>query len=163
MKARWAKFVLTGAMVALLASCSSKPTDRGQQYKDGKFSQPFSLVNQPDAVGAPINAGDFSEQVSQIRGSAPRLYGNQSSVYNAIEAWLRAGGDTRSLRQFGIDAWQMEGTDNYGNVQFTGYYTPVVQRELCAGLQQLADGQLHYGCAGQRLYRFRRRQPAQLL
>lgn len=127
MKARWAKFVLTGAMVALLASCSSKPTDRGQQYKDGKFSQPFSLVNQPDAVGAPINAGDFSEQVSQIRGSAPRLYGNQSSVYNAIEAWLRAGGDTRSLRQYGIDAWQMEGTDNYGNVQFTGYYTPVVQ------------------------------------
>ncbi len=31
------------------------------------------------------------------------------------------------MRQFGIDAWQMEGTDNYGNVQFTGYYTPVVQ------------------------------------
>ncbi len=23
--------------------------------------------------------------------------------------------------------WQMEGADNYGNVQFTGYYTPVIQ------------------------------------
>ncbi|MBZ4236909.1 MltA domain-containing protein, partial [Mycobacterium tuberculosis] len=33
----------------------------------------------------------------------------------------------RTLRQFGIDAWQMQGVDNYGNVQFTGYYTPVVQ------------------------------------
>lgn len=31
------------------------------------------------------------------------------------------------MRQFGIDAWQMEGVDNYGNVQFTGYYTPVIQ------------------------------------
>lgn len=114
----------------MLAACSSKPTDRGQQYKDGKFTQPFSLVNQPDAVGAPINAGDFAEQVNQIRSASPRLYGNQSNVYNAIQEWLRAGGDTRSMRQFGIDAWQMEGADNYGNVQFTGYYTPVIGRAI---------------------------------
>ena len=127
MKGRWAKYLMTGAMVAILAACSSKPTDRGQQYKDGKLSQPFSLVNQPDAVGAPINAGDFSEQVYQIRNASPRLYGSQSSVYNAVQDWLRAGGDTRNMRQFGIDAWQMEGADNYGNVQFTGYYTPVIQ------------------------------------
>ncbi|MEX0574399.1 murein transglycosylase A, partial [Enterobacter cloacae subsp. cloacae] len=109
MKGRWAKYLITGAMVAILAACSSKPTDRGQQYKDGKLSQPFSLVNQPDAVGAPINAGDFSEQVYQIRNASPRLYGAQSSVYNAVQDWLRAGGDTRNMRQFGIDAWQMEG------------------------------------------------------
>ncbi len=115
------------AVVTMLAACSSKPTDRGQQYKDGKFTQPFSLVNQPDAVGAPINAGDFAEQINHIRNASPRLYGNQSSVYNAVQEWLRAGGDTRNLRQFGIDAWQMEGADNYGNVQFTGYYTPVIQ------------------------------------
>lgn len=46
-------------MVAILAGCSSKPTDKGQQCRDGKFyfSQPFSLVNRPDAVGAPINEG----------------------------------------------------------------------------------------------------------
>ncbi len=85
-------------------------------------SQPFSLVNQPDAVGAPINAGDFSEQVNQIRNASPRLYNSQSNVYNALQEWLRAGGGTRTLRQFGIDARQMQGVDNYGNVQFTGYY-----------------------------------------
>lgn len=78
-------------------------------------------------MGAPINAGDFAEQVNQIRSASPRLYTNQSNVYNAVQNWLRSGGDTRTMRQFGIDAWQMEGTDNYGNVQFTGYYTPVVQ------------------------------------
>ncbi|MBN0888491.1 murein transglycosylase A, partial [Pseudomonas aeruginosa] len=83
MKGRWAKYVATGAMLAMLAACSSKPTDRGQQYSDGKFTQPFSLVNQPDAVGAPINAGDFSEQVNQIRNASPRLYNSQSNVYNA--------------------------------------------------------------------------------
>lgn len=108
MKGRWAKYVATGVMLAMLAACSSKPTDRGQQYKDGKFTQPFSLVNQPDAVGAPINAGDFAEQVNQIRSASPRLYTNQSNVYNAVQNWLRSGGDTRTMRQFGIDAWQME-------------------------------------------------------
>ena len=129
MKGRWAKYLITGAMVAILAACSSKPTDRGQQYKDGKLSQPFSLVNQPDAVGAPINAGDFSEQVYQIRNASPRLYGAQSSVYNAVQDWLRAGGDTRNMRQFGIDAADGR-ADNYGNVQFTGYYTPVIGRDI---------------------------------
>lgn len=89
MKGRWAKYVATGVMLAMLAACSSKPTDRGQQYKDGKFTQPFSLVNQPDAVGAPINAGDFAEQVNQIRSASPRLYTNQSNVYNAVQNWLR--------------------------------------------------------------------------
>lgn len=90
MKGRWAKYVATGVMLAMLAACSSKPTDRGQQYKDGKFTQPFSLVNQPDAVGAPINAGDFAEQVDQIRSASPRLYTNQSNVYNAVQNWLRS-------------------------------------------------------------------------
>ncbi|MGQ7101109.1 hypothetical protein ACUOAQ_26075, partial [Escherichia sp. SP-MK] len=111
MKGRWVKYLLMGTVVAMLAACSSKPTDRGQQYKDGKFTQPFSLVNQPDAVGAPINAGDFAEQINHIRNSSPRLYGNQSNVYNAVQEWLRAGGDTRNMRQFGIDAWQMEGDE----------------------------------------------------
>ncbi len=111
MKGRWAKYVATGAMLAMLAACSSKPTDRGQQYSDGKFTQPFSLVNQPDAVGAPINAGDFSEQVNQIRNASPRLYNSQSNVYNALQEWLRAGGDTRTLRQFGIDALHLPGVD----------------------------------------------------
>ncbi|SUW62466.1 Membrane-bound lytic murein transglycosylase A precursor [Buttiauxella agrestis] len=124
---RWTKYIVTGVVVAILAGCSSKPTDKGQQYKDGKFTQPFSLVNQPDAVGAPINGGDFAEQVNQIRSASPRLYNSKSDVYGAVQQWLHAGGDTSKLSQYGLDAWQMEGADNYGNVQFTGYYTPVVQ------------------------------------
>ncbi len=124
---RWTKYIVTGVVVAVLAGCSSKPTDKGQQYKDGKFTQPFSLVNRPDAVGAPVNGGDFAEQVSQIRSASPRLYKSKNDVYGSVQEWLRAGGDTSKLTQYGLDAWQMEGADNYGNVQFTGYYTPVVQ------------------------------------
>lgn len=127
MKGRWGKRIMTGAMLVMLAACSSKPTDRGQQYNDGKFNQPFSLVNQPHAAGSPINAGDYARQVSEIRSASPRLFNRQSNVYSAVQQWLRAGGDTRTLSQYGLDAWQMEGVDNYGNVQFTGYYTPVVQ------------------------------------
>ncbi len=99
---------------------------RGQQYKDGKFTQPFSLVNQPDAVGAPINAGDFAEQINHIRNSSPRLYGNQSNVYNAVQEWLRAGGDTRSSASSALMPGSLVLTGD-GNVQFTGYYTPVIQ------------------------------------
>ena len=37
MKGRWVKYLLMGTVVAMLAACSSKPTDRGQQYKDGNL------------------------------------------------------------------------------------------------------------------------------
>ncbi|MEN4547284.1 murein transglycosylase A [Pantoea agglomerans] len=127
MKSHWVKYALTGALITLLAACSSKPTDRGQQYKDGKLEQPLALVNQPNAKGAPVNGRDFGEQVRQIQSASSALYNRQNGTYSAIESWLMAGADTRQLRQYGLNAWQMEGTDNYGNVQFTGYYTPVVE------------------------------------
>ncbi|WP_158784003.1 murein transglycosylase A [Pantoea sp. BAV 3049] len=127
MKGRWAKYVITGVFIALLAGCSSKPTDRGQQYKDGKLDQPLGLVNQPNAKGRPVNGKDFADQVSEIQYASPAMFTRQTTTYSAIKSWLMAGGDTRQLRQFGLDAYQMEGTDNYGNVQFTGYYTPVIE------------------------------------
>jgi len=127
MKGNWAKYLVTGTLLALLAGCSSKPTDRGQQYKDGKLEQPLALVNQPNAKGRPVNGRDFVDQVAQIRSTSSGLFSRNTGTYSAIESWLIAGGDTRQLRQFGLNAYQMEGADNYGNVQFTGYYTPVIQ------------------------------------
>ena len=73
MKSHWVKYALTGALITLLAACSSKPTDRGQQYKDGKLEQPLALVNQPNAKGAPVNGRDFADQVGQIRSYSVRL------------------------------------------------------------------------------------------
>ncbi|MEO3957122.1 hypothetical protein ABH309_22020, partial [Chromobacterium piscinae] len=84
-KGHWAKYALTGAMFALLAGCSSKPTDRGQQYKDGKLEQPLALVNQPNAKGRPVTGRDFGEQVRQIQSASSALYGRHTGTYSAIE------------------------------------------------------------------------------
>ena len=75
----------------------------------------------------PVNGPDFLKQVEAIRTTSPRLYNQYSENFRAVENWLRSGADTAQLRQFNLHSYQMEGKDNYGNVQFTGYYTPVVQ------------------------------------
>nr|CBX71149.1 membrane-bound lytic murein transglycosylase A [Yersinia enterocolitica W22703] len=62
-----------------------------------------------------------------INQSSPGLYNRNSSTFNAVENWMLAGADTSKLSLFGLNAYQMEGVDNFGNVQFTGYYTPVLQ------------------------------------
>lgn len=120
------RVALCGVML-LLGACSLQPVDRGQQYHDGKLDQPFSQVNHTDAEGKPINAGDFARQLYMIQQAAPGLYQTQSPLYQQISQWLLAGGDTRMLHTFSINGWQMQGADGYGNVLFTGYYTPVLQ------------------------------------
>jgi len=127
MKGRWGKYLLGGLLVAVLAGCSSKPTDRGQQYKDGRLDQSLELVNQPNAKGSPVNAKDYSDQLMEIKYASPSLFNRNNSTYQAVQSWMASGADTRMLSQYGLSAYQMEGVDNYGNVQFTGYYTPVVQ------------------------------------
>lgn len=127
MKGRWGKYLLGGLVIAVLAGCSSKPTDRGQQYKDGHLDQSLELVNRPNARGAPINGQDYANQLMEIKYASPSLFNRNNSTYQAVQNWMAAGADTRQLNQFGLSAYQMEGVDSYGNVQFTGYYTPVLQ------------------------------------
>ncbi|WP_337065140.1 murein transglycosylase A [Rouxiella badensis] len=127
MKGRWTKYLLSGLVLAVLAGCSSRPTDRGQQYKDGRLDNALEYVNEPNASGKPVNARDYANQVLEVQAASSSLYNRHTNTYSAIERWVRSGADTRTLSQYGISAYQMEGADNFGNVQFTGYYTPVVQ------------------------------------
>ncbi|PVZ85334.1 murein transglycosylase A [Serratia sp. S1B] len=127
MKERWCKYLLGGLVIAVLAGCSSKPTDRGQQYKDGHLDQSLELERQPNAKGAPINGNDYSDQLTKIKSAAPSLFTRNNATYQAVQNWMAAGADPKKLSQFGLNAYQMGGVDNYGNVQLTGYYTPVVQ------------------------------------
>ncbi|XBS68999.1 murein transglycosylase A [Acerihabitans sp. KWT182] len=126
MNKQWLSYLSIGLVIAILAGCSSRPTDRGQQYKDGLLTQPFGLVNEPNAKGRPVNARDFADQVTQTQSAASGLYNRNYADYDAVKRWAMAGADPRQLGQFGIKAFQMEGVDNYGNVHFTGYYTPVI-------------------------------------
>ncbi len=123
----WGKYLLCGTVISLLVGCHSRPTAQGQQYRDGHIAQDLRLVNQPNAQGKPVNAKDFSEQVALINQVAPRLYNRNNLTFDAVQNWMLAGGETSELNLFNLRAYQMEGVDNYGNVQFTGYYTPVLQ------------------------------------
>ncbi len=127
MNKQWVNYLFIGLIFAILAGCSSRPTDRGQQYKDGRLTQPFGLVNEPNAKGRPVNAKDYADQVTETQYAASGLYNRNNTNFDAVKRWALAGADTRQLAQFGIKAYQMEGVDNFGNVQFTGYYTPVIQ------------------------------------
>lgn len=127
MKKQWVNYLVSGLVIAVLSGCHSRPTDRGQQYKDGQLTQPLALVNEPNAHGKPVNAKDYADQVLETQYAAAGLYSRSQADFDAIKRWALAGADTRQLSQFGIKAYQMEGVDNFGNVQFTGYYTPVVQ------------------------------------
>lgn len=130
MKGRWSKYLLGGLVIAVLAGCSSRPTDRGQQYKDGRLDNALEYVNEPNATGKPVNALDYSNQVAAVQIASSSLYGRNNTTFQAVEQWLRSGADTRNLSQYGISAYQMEGADNFGNVQLTGYYTPWYRRVI---------------------------------
>ncbi|HDS7362873.1 murein transglycosylase A [Morganella morganii] len=121
------RYLLCGVLFSLLVGCESRPTDKGQQYKDGHLTQNLQEVASVNSPGVPVNGPDFLKQVEAIRTTSPRLYNQYSENFRAVENWLRSGADTAQLRQFNLHSYQMEGKDNYGNVQFTGYYTPVVQ------------------------------------
>ncbi len=126
MKGRLGKYLVSGLVIALLAGCQSRPTDKGQQYKDGHLVHDLELVNTPNASSRPVNGRDFFTQVSAIRNTSSSLFNRNSSTYQAIERWVNAGSDPKKLTQYGLSAYQMEGKDGFGNVQFTGYYTPLL-------------------------------------
>ncbi|MEX9872092.1 murein transglycosylase A [Providencia rettgeri] len=136
------KWLVTSVFLSLLAGCQTHPTDKGQQYKDGRLVQDLQKVNQVNVNGRPINAPDFNQQVNEIKNASPRLFKNNNDTYHAIENWLMAGGNPAQLANFNLTAFQMEGADNYGNVQFTGYYTPVIEA------RRMAQGEFRYPLYG---------------
>ena len=119
-------FVLVGLV---LAGCQSddKPTGRGEQYKDGELFQDLVAMSTVNLEGSLVNQEDYLNQIMQISYVSPSLYGRNALTYHAILEWLNAGAKSEQLTQFGINAFQMKGTDNFGNVRFTGYYTPILE------------------------------------
>lgn len=124
--------MLAGIMTLVLVGCQTcqeeeKPTGRGQQYDDGIFTQELLVVDQIGLEGKPVNREDYLSQIVEISNVSPSLYGRNGLTYHAISEWLDAGADISKLTSFGVSAYRMKGTDNFGNVRFTGYYTPVLE------------------------------------
>lgn len=119
-----------------LASCA-RPTDRGQQYIDGRF---VDVLNSTARVNS-IQPKDFSlflKQLEQVETLSPSLTQHHKTVYQSVKAWLEKSGELSTLSDYGIDLKQMSGGDGFGNVLFTGYFSPVIE------IRQKADNTFRY-------------------
>lgn len=108
-----------------LAGCA-RPTDRGQQYLDGSFDQ---VLNQVSTVESdkPRDYSLFSQQMAKVVERSPSMAGRYQALYRQIENWAEQSGDPAQLGNYGIQLAQMGGGDSYGNVMFTGYFSPVIE------------------------------------
>lgn len=127
------KYLLGLALVLTLSACHDQPQDRGQQYKDGKLTRLLVGVKQPNINVKPINDSDYLNQLIEIGNVSPALYGRNSSTYDAMTKWLSDGAEVSKLANYNLSIYQMQGTDGFGNVRFTGYYTPVIEARRQAG------------------------------
>lgn len=113
------------ALVVIVAGCA-RPTDRGQQYVDGRFDEVLNPVMAVDSDKA-RDYSSFPKQLEQVEERSPSLVARHQSLYQKIKKWMDEGGNPQALSQYGITAAQMGGGDKFGNVLFTGYFSPVIE------------------------------------
>lgn len=108
-----------------LVGCA-KPTDRGQQYVDGNFDQ---ILNQVPTVASdkPRDYSTFAEQMALVVARSPLMASRYQALYRQIDHWAEQSGDPGKLGNYGIQIAQMGGGDEYGNVLFTGYFSPIIE------------------------------------
>ncbi|MGF1688884.1 murein transglycosylase A [Photobacterium japonica] len=108
-----------------LAGCA-KPTDRGQQYLDGQFEQVLNPVSAVQS-DAPRDFSQFNGQMAKVIERSPSMTAKYQALYRQVADWAAHSGDPSTLANYGIDVAQMGGGDGYGNVMFTGYFSPVIE------------------------------------
>lgn len=112
--------------ISLLLVACARPTDRGQQYVDGRFGD---VLNPVDMVVSdkPKDYSLFPAQLEKVETLSPSLVNTNKPVYEAVKAWLAESGEPTALADYGLSLEQMGGGDGYGNVLFTGYFSPVIE------------------------------------
>lgn len=120
----------------LLAACS-RPTDRGQQYIDGPFKKVLNPVTQL-LSDKPNDHSLFSAQLHKVETLSPSLSSPNKPLYDSVKTWLAESGDPIKLASYGISLEQMGGADGFGNVLFTGYFSPVIK------MRRQADATFRY-------------------
>ncbi len=123
----WNKSLSTGLFIVaiLLPGCQFRETYRGQQYQCWP-SDELEQMDKPCTITSPLNINDYIVQIHQIARTSPHLYQRYHNTFNAVQNWLLAGANIHQLSRFDLTSRQMKGVDNFGNVQFTGYHTPVI-------------------------------------
>ncbi|UDG81255.1 Membrane-bound lytic murein transglycosylase A [Candidatus Profftia lariciata] len=119
--------IIYGLLLILLTKCSSYSINKGQQYKDGNMKSFKTLVNTLDITDKLINREDFFIQIQKIQHSAAIMYQNNKDTFQAVANWIQAGANTHNFAKFCLNIYQINGIDNFGNVNLTSYYTPIIQ------------------------------------
>ncbi|MBV7300037.1 murein transglycosylase A [Enterovibrio paralichthyis] len=120
------KKALSVVGISLLLAACARPTDRGQQYVDGSFDEvlnPVSII----ASDKPRDYSLFPGQLEKVETLSPRLSTPNQALYDSVKTWLAESGEPTALADYGISLEQMGGGDSYGNVLFTGYFSPVIE------------------------------------
>ncbi len=110
---------------SLLSGCIN-PTNRGQQYQDGKFA---SILNKTDVIqsNAPRDYSKFTKQAGEVTSNSESMAALYQPLYSKLNDWILESGDPKDLAKYGIQAAQLGGGDDKGNVLFTGYFSPVME------------------------------------
>ncbi|WP_428772274.1 murein transglycosylase A [Vibrio sp.] len=117
---------LSPLTAALLLFGCAQPTDRAQQYLD----QPFNdTLNQVELVESnkPRDFTEFERQATLVVDNSPSMAAIYQPLYQKLAEWALQSGETEQLSQYGIQAAQLGGGDQQGNVMFTGYFSPVME------------------------------------
>ncbi|ODA32907.1 murein transglycosylase A [Veronia pacifica] len=112
--------------ISLLMTACARPVDRGQQYLDGSFDEvlnPIVVVNSDK----PRDYSGFRPQLEKVEEVSPSLTEKHKALYSRLQRWLTDSGQPDELINYGIEPQQMGGGDGYGNVLFTGYFSPVIE------------------------------------
>ncbi|WP_078751796.1 murein transglycosylase A [Enterovibrio nigricans] len=123
--------------LSLLMTACVRPTDRGQQYIDDSFDEvlnPVGLI----ASEKPKDYSLFPAQLEKVETLSPSLTASHQSLYEGVKRWLSESGEPTTLTDYGIQIEQMGGGDSYGNVLFTGYFSPVIE------MRHVPDAQYRY-------------------
>jgi len=109
----------------LLTACV-RPTNLGQQYRDGRLHHVFNPVTKKKRrINTAKNYSGFKSQLEEVAKN-PEIKNKYEKLYTKVSAWHDAGGLPENLYSYNIHLEQMRGTDGYGNVLFTGYYSPIL-------------------------------------
>ncbi|MDA9557204.1 murein transglycosylase A, partial [Vibrio sp.] len=75
----------------------------------------------------PRDFTEFTKQAQAVVDNSESLANTYQPLYEKLNEWVINSGETEELNKFGIQAAQLGGGDDKGNVLFTGYFSPVIE------------------------------------